>query len=403
MNLQPHVLLALATYDYRLHRGIARYAGQHAWHLNADMCFSGHCPVHWTGNGILVVLDHREDLAALVRSAPVPVVDLSLKRPDIVVPRVIGDHYRIGVLAAEHLLEAQFSQFAFYSTDSHPPSELRWSGFADTLRAEGHPPLKWLRPAASPLADDPWPDKCQWLIQHLDALHKPAAVFAFCDADAAHVLDACLAARIVVPEEVAILGVDNIDLICETQSIPLSSVRHDLERIGYEAAALLDQLMQGKPAPAEPVLIPPCGLVVRRSTDVLALPHAACRRALKFLRTNFAGNIGVIDVARASGLPRRTLEKAFRDHLGRSIGRELSRIRLAKVKELLLQTQLPIVEVAVRTGYRTPQYLNFAFFKATGLTPGRFRDTYSPLAKAVLHPRARVKAANQRNVGRLFE
>jgi LacI family transcriptional regulator len=391
MSVQKNVLLALGTYDYRTHRGVARYAGQHHWHLNSEMCMWGRLPRGWKGDGILTVLDYQADLVRFIRAATVPVVDLSLNRQDVPLPRVVGDNRLIGQMAAEHFLERGFRHFAWHANHTQPAAEARYAGFAETLEEEVLVCERWIWEPGHRRPGDLWLAKCRWLTQKLQAMPKPGAVFAFRDADAANVLDACRATGLAVPEDVAILGVDNNDLICETQSVPLSSVHHDLERLGYDGAALLDRLMEGAMAPREPILIPPRGIVTRRSSEGLAVRHEPCRRAVKLLQQHFSRNIGVEDAVRASGLSRRGLEKAFRDHVGRSVGEELGRIRLAKVKELLLRTAMPVADIAAATGFHTPQYLNNVFRKATGLTPRKYRMAHrptqaSPLAVGLRQP-----------------
>lgn len=373
MSAQRNVLLALGSYDHRTHRGVARYAGEHHWHLNSEMCRSGRLPHGWSGEGILTALDGRGDLVRFIHAATVPVVDLALNRQDLPLPRVVGDHHRIGVLAAEHFLERGFRHFAWHANDTRPVAELRRRGFADTLARQGLTCEAWIWQPGARRPSDHWRAKSRWLVQRLQAMPKPAAVFAFRDADAANVLDACLEAGFAVPEEIAILGVDDNDLVCESVRIPLSSVQHDLEGLGYRGAALLDALMRGQPAPRQPMLIPPKGIAARRSTDVLAVHHEPSRRALGFLREHYSRNVGVADVVESSGLARRRLEQTFRQQVGRSIHQELARVRLAKVKELLLETKLPVTEIARRTGFTTPQYLNHVFRGATGLPPRRFR------------------------------
>jgi LacI family transcriptional regulator len=133
--------------------------------------------------------------------------------------------------------------------------------------------------------------------------------------------------------------------------------------------------MLGRPAPKQPLLITPNGIVVRRSTDVLAVNHEPCRLALKFIQENLGRNIGVREVAEASGIPRRSLEEAFRKQLSRSIREEIGRLRLAKVHELLVQTDLPVVDIAALAGFNTPQYLNLVFREAFGIPPRKFRSS----------------------------
>ncbi len=368
-----NVLLALDRYNPRLHQGVARFAGRHNWHLNAEMAYFGRLPLGWQGDGILTLLDTDEELVAFVRAARVPVVDLSVIRQEVVLPRVVGDHYLIGCLGAEHFLERGFRHFAWVSTLDDAVTRLRLRGFEETLAKAGFTTESWILQLQAGARGDEWSAKCEFLERGLKAIPKPAAIFCFRDADAASVLDVCADAELAVPEEVAILGADNNVLICESVRVPLSSVNHDLEGLGYEGAALLHRLMQGQRAPKRPKVIPPKGITVRRSTDVLAINHEPTRRALQFLQENYSRQIGAEEAAAASGLSRRQLERAFREHLGRSVSDQLAFVRLLRAKELLTRSDLPAADVAAQAGFNTPQYFNNVFRQATGLTPRRFR------------------------------
>ena len=373
MRARRNVLVALGSYDHRIHRGIARYAGRFNWHVNCDMCVSGILPRSWVGDGIITYLTNRADLARFVSHAAVPVVDLTIIRHDIPLPRVVGDQEAIGRQAAEHFLERGFRHFVWCASNDLLLWEMRRRGFAQTLARHGLKTEAWIWKLRGPRHPDPWRTKQQWLAEKLKAIPKPVAVFAFNDYEAANVLDGCTEANLSVPDDVAILGVDNNELVCDCLHVPLSSVHHDLERLGYEGAALLHRLMLGQRAPTKPLLIPPRGVVVRRSTEVLAVNHEPCRRALKFVQENTSPNIGVVDVSAASGIPRRSLEHAFRKNLGRSIREEIARARLAKVKSMLQQTDLSVADIAARAGFKTPQYLNLVFKKSTGMPPRKFR------------------------------
>lgn len=370
---QMNVLLALGRYNPNTHRGVARFAGRHNWHLNAQMAYSGQLPSGWSGDGILTLLDAQEKLVEFVRAATVPVVDLSVIRQEIVVPRVVGDHYLIGSLAAEHFIERGFRYFAWFSPFNDAAAQLRLRGFKETLARAGAACESWFFDSHPGLPRDEWTDKCEFLECRLKNMPKPVAVFAFCDVDAANVLDACNKVGLSVPDEVAILGVDNNELICESVRVPLSSVNHDLEGVGYEGAALLHRLMQGARPPRGVKLIPPKSISVRQSTEVLAINHELTRRALQFLRENYHRSIGAEAVAAACNVSRRRLDISFHQHLGRSISEQIAALRIIRAKELLLKTSLPAADVAAETGFNTPQYFNNIFRKATGLTPRRFR------------------------------
>lgn len=370
---QKSVLLALSRYSPSTHMGVARFASENNWHLNCEMAFTGRLPEGWRGDGIVASLDQREEIIAFVQRAKVPVVDLSVIRPDIEVPRVSGDHYAIGQAAGELFAEKGFQHFAWFSTRDDPASRLREQGFMETVKNQAVTAESWVFPQVTRRKQDEWTVKRDWLVKHLRAIPKPAAIFTFHDLEAVNVLDACLMADIQVPEEVAILGVDNNPAICESVRVRLSSVNHDLEGLGYAGAGLLDRLMRGEKAPKQPVLIPPRGITERRSTDALAVGHDGVRKALEFLRTNYPRLIGPAEAAEDAGVPRSHLESEFRRLFHHSMRAELARIRLQRAKEYLLETDLPVADVAAKTGFNTAQYFNNVFRRATGLTPLNYR------------------------------
>lgn len=370
---QKSVLLALSRYSPGTHMGVARFASRHNWHLNCEMALTGRLPEGWRGDGIITLLDERDDVANFVRRAKVPAVDLSVIRPEIRLPRVSGDHSAIGQTAGELFAERGFRHCAWFTTHDDPASRMRRDGFFSALRTQALTLESWIFPQRARRKLDEWTVKSDWLIKRLRAIPKPAAVFAFHDGEAANVLDACMLADIPVPEEIAILGVDNNPVICESVRVHLSSVNHDLEGLGYAGAALLARLMDGEKPPRQPILIAPRGVTERRSTDALAVTDPAVRRALEFLRANYPRLIGPDDAAAAAGVPRGQLEAGFRKWFHHSMRGELARIRLQRAKELLLATRLPVADIAAGTGFNTAQYFNNVFRRETGLTPLNYR------------------------------
>lgn len=370
---QKSVLLALSRYSPGTHMGVARFASRHNWHLNCEMALTGRLPEGWRGDGIIALLDGREDVANFVQRAEVPVVDLSVIRPDIRVPRVTGDHFAIGQTAGALFAERGFQHYVWFSTHDDPAARMRRDGFFAAVKTQAVSMQNWSFPKRARRKLDEWTVKSEWLIKRLRAIPKPAAVFAFHDGEAANVLDACMLAGIHVPEEVAILGVDNNPVICESVRVHLSSVNHDLEGLGYAGATLLEKLMNGEPPPGNPILIPPRGITERRSTNALAVTHPAVRRALEFLRGNYPRLIGPDDAVAAAGMPRVQLEGEFRKWFHHSMRHELARIRLQRAKELLVETELPVADIAARTGFNTAQYFNNVFRAETGLTPLVYR------------------------------
>ena len=376
---QRHILILMEWYDHRIRQGIGQYARANNWHLSVNERTL--IPSGWEGDGILTVFHRRRDLARYIRRAKVPVVDLGLYRPDIPLPRVVGDHTRIGALAADHFAERGFRHTAWFSAEFSPIHELRLKGFTERNTAYGLPrPQVWIWERCCAGSPDSWQQMRRWLQGCLRKAPKPLAVFAHNDYDASHVLDVCRTIGIAVPEEVAILGVDDNELICLNQPVPLSSIRHDLVSVGYRGAALLDSLIDGAPPPGSPVLIPPTDVILRQSSDQTAITIPAVRGAMLFVNANLSRSFGVEDVAAAVGVSRSTLDRLFTQYFNRSMHEEILRSRLAAAKRLLTRTDLVIADIARQTGFCHAQYLNNVFQKKEGVTPRTYRERASTLS-----------------------
>ena len=204
-----------------------------------------------------------------------------------------------------------------------------------------------------------------------------AAIFCYNDCVAADIVDTCIECGIKIPEQVAVLGVDNDPVICDCVQVPLSSVRHDLEGMAYEAAALLDRLMNGEPAPVSPKRITPKGVVTRKSTDILAVEDPDVGNALNYIRDNFRKvNLSVDDVVTHGRVPRRTLERAFRDELQRTILHEILRVRVSHAQRLLETTPNSVTDVAAQSGFASLNHFFRVFRRQTGLTPRTFMQAH---------------------------
>jgi LacI family transcriptional regulator len=173
---------------------------------------------------------------------------------------------------------------------------------------------------------------------------------------------------------VAVLGVDNDEILCDLAEPPLSSVVPNTRRIGYEAAAMLDRLMAGEPAPTGPTLIEPLAVMTRQSTDVLAVGDRDVAAAIRYIREHACEGISVNDVLAAVPLSRSVLERRFTRILGHTPKEEISRVRLRRIKQLLAETDLPLARIATMTGFEHPEYLNVMFKGKTGDTPGEYRE-----------------------------
>ena len=364
------VLLLVSPVPQNRMLGISRFAKTHRWSITIGERSTP--PTEWRGDGVLVMLRDDPVLVRFVKSLVrrgVPVVDLSAFRPDIPLPRVVGDNLAIGRLAAEHVLAHNFAHAAFFASRRTPVHDQRYSGFCDGFAGRDAPPF-WNRTT---------------LAKGLAAAKKPLGVFCYSDYDATLALNACLSHGLKVPDDVAILGVDNNEIICENQTVPLSSVLHDHESIGFRGAALLEKLMtnastriraQGTKHKAQStvILVQPQRIVQRQSTDVTATDDPVLRRALDYIAAHLGTSFGLSQIADDLEMPAYRLGDLFRRKLGRSAGREIIRQKIACARKLLEETEKPVKEIASETGFCNIAYFVNTFRRETGMTPRRYRS-----------------------------
>ena len=363
------------TYGRGLLEGISRYVHTHQrWSIVIEeRGLDDPLPAwlgRWRGDGIILRSASAAQAKAVQRRR-IPVVYLGESR-DTGLPMLHSDDRLIASLAAEHLVERGFEHFGYVGLKGQVWSDQRRRLFTQQLRQAGHdcsiyefPPSR--RGCAT------WLGRERELAQWLRTLEKPTALLACYDVMGVRVLDACRGTGIAVPEQVAVIGVDNDPLLCSLAEPPLSSVAHHLQRIGYEAAAMLETLMNGEPAPTEVVLVEPAGVVGRQSTDILAIGDERVSQALRFIREHACEGIDVEDVVRAVRLNRATLKRRFEKALGRSPKAEIMRLQLSRVKHLLRETDFPLKRIAGLAGFRHPEYLSVLFKKKEGETPGAYR------------------------------
>ncbi len=382
---KPTILLALTSTHHGFYHGAARYAAEHDWHVVADMIYDATIPVGWKGDGILSFVGHWEELAKFVVSAHLPVVEISSVRKDLGIPCVMEDNEAIGRLGAEHLLERNLKTFVWAPFWDDTVNEERFQGFATAIRSAGFDCVRLLpvntRRSARLSRHMNRTLRRRWVIHTIRSLRYPLGIFCYNDCVAADIVDACIESGIRIPDEVAVLGVDNDPVICDCVQVPLSSVRHDLEGMAYEAAALLDRLMNGGSPPEIPKRIAPKGVVTRKSTEVLAVDNPDVASALGYIQDNFPrGNLSVDDVVAHGRVPRRSLERAFRDELQRTILNEILRVRVNHAQKLLETTPHSVTDIAIRSGFASLNHFYRVFRARTGLTPRAFR-----LARQLAH------------------
>jgi LacI family transcriptional regulator len=375
---KPTILLALTSTHHGFYHGAARYAAEHDWHVVADMIYDATIPVGWKGDGILSFVGHWEELAKFVVSAAIPVVEISSVRKDLGIPCVMEDNEAIGRLGAEHLLERNLKTFVWAPFWDDTVNEERFQGFATAIRSAGFDCVRLLpvntRRSARSSRHMNRTLRRRCVIHTIRSLRYPLGIFCYNDCVAADIVDACIESGIRIPDEVAVLGVDNDPVICDCVQVPLSSVRHDLEGMAYEAAALLDHLMNGGSPPKIPKRIAPKGVVTRKSTEVLAVDNPDVASAVGYIQENFPrGSLSVDDIAAHGRVPRRSLERAFRDELQRTILHEILRVRVNHVQKLLETTSDSVTDIAIRSGFVSLNHFYRVFRTRTGLTPRAFR------------------------------
>jgi LacI family transcriptional regulator len=282
-------------------------------------------------------------------------------------PMILNDNLAVGRMAAQHLADRGFRHLAYYGVRGERWSELRLQGVESAAKA-----------AKATLAVHPsggkWEASQERLKRWILGLPRPLGLVAANDIHGLRALDACRRAGRAVPEEVAVVGADDDAELCELSDPPLSSVTFNPERVGYEAAALLDGLMSRRSRPGRPLLVPPLGVSTRQSTDILAIDDPDVAKAIHYIRRHAFEGITVEDVLREAPLSRRALEHRFRRRLGRTPKEEIQRLRFDQAKNLLASTELPLARISERLGFHQPAYLSAVFKRETGMTPAAYRN-----------------------------
>jgi LacI family transcriptional regulator len=332
----------------------------------------------WQAHGVLGHV-FEEGLAKGLTELQLPWVNTTLTIPWLNVPAVDAHHSQVGRMAADYLLERSFRSFGFFGNKWALFSRLRELGFRQRLQEAGFDAVPHyadylpMRPTSSS-----WVQTDAEMSDWLQALPKPVAVFCCHDVPACDLIEACANLELRVPEDVAILGVDNDRFECEMAHPTLSSIALPTREIGRTAAALLDQAMRAEAVSTKPQLISPTHVVARRSTDMHAVTDACVQRALTFLKARSGEDIGVNDVAEAAGLSRRQLERRFRDALGRTVLNEIHRLRVERALKLLAESNMKIDTIAYRVGFSGSRQMADVFRKLLGKAPSQFRNSASP-------------------------
>ena len=374
----PRVALLIETtrtYTRETLAGVRRYIAEHGpWSTFIELRALDSAPppwLHqWDGDGILS-RTFTPEVSALIEATGLPAVEIRSTVHAGNRPFVGVDNAHIGQSVGEHFYERGYRQFAVYSLRTESYFEERVRNFITHVQSWGCPCSELPETSSESVAD--WEASQTRLLRWIQGLPKPVGIFAANDQLGVRLLDACQRANIAVPEEIAVVGVENEETLCNFATPPLTSVQFDGKAHGYAAARLLDRLMHGKAPPKRPILLPPKGIVVRHSSDGLAITDKLVAHAARLIRENATSGLNVDDLCRKLNASRSTLDRRMKAALKRSPKEEITRVRFREVERLLRETDLTIDAIAEQTGFAYSHYLQAAFKQAHGQTPGAFR------------------------------
>ncbi len=353
------------AYGRGVTRGIAQYARRYPlWRLHAMVAYDMLPPKGWVADAGIGHLPPDDWFGLVPDTAPRVYIGYAAP-PDSA--RVYADDHQIGRVGAEHLMRLGFRHHAFVGAGD------RAAGFTRAIEDAG---CHCVEVPAAIRESQPtqWNALLETAVGWLKSAPKPLGVMAMHDLNARNVSLACRLAGLRVPDDVAILGVDNDELLCDLSDPPLSSVEQGLHQIGYEAAKLIDQMLRGQPARV--VTIPPRQVVARRSTDVLAIDDPDVAAALRFIRSHSGEDISIDDIARAVALNRRSLERRFAKEMGHTLHAEIIRTRIGRACEMLATTDRTLDRVATSCGFNSLKHFHEMFKRHVEDTPAAYRRTH---------------------------
>jgi len=366
-------------------RGIARYVGEHRpWDLYSDddpMFKPLPALRKWRGDGILCFVRTPKPAKEILGSR-IPAVNVSSTCRHLGIPQVISDNEAVGRLAAESLLTTGLCHFGFVGMAGVAWSDGRRAGFVRTLDETNRPvsifepPRELRRFFLRTTHNRDWKLIHPALRRWITSLELPVGIMAANDVIGRHVIEACQSLHLSVPEQVAVIGADNEMMRCELCIPPLSSVDTDQQRIGYEAAAVLDRMMSGRKPPQEPILVAPRRVTVRQSSDTLAVTDPEVAKVLSEIRQRGGVDISVAEIVELVGLSRQTLQLRMRAAIGRTMLQEISRVRTERIKRLLTQADMSFPRIAEATGFASVARMAGFFRLHTGTTLAGYRKRF---------------------------
>jgi LacI family transcriptional regulator len=367
------------NFERDLIEGVAQYAKQCGhWLLQLELrgmeVFRPEIFHEWRGDGLIAhSIDDKQ--SEMLLKMHLPIVDVG-GNPAYGITPIDWDDMAMSRLAVEHFLDRGFRHFGYFSYAHSWWLDLHILGYRQAIEAHGYDCHVYPAPLSQHAFRLIWQEDTRpQIVEWLRSLPRPIGIYTSGDWSAVRLLEICREIGIAVPEDVAILGLENDATLCESVQPTLSSVEIDSQRVGYEAASLLDRIMDGEKPPKDIVRIPPTRVVVRQSTDLMLIEDADVVRALQFIRKHAAAHIDVDRIAENVGLSRSALQRKFQQHLQRTPKSEIMRVRIELAKSLLTQTEKINESLAHRCGFSSLRYFTMAFCRETGMTPAAYRRT----------------------------
>jgi len=328
----------------------------------------------WKTDGILGQFYNNSDVEKLMNEG-IAVVAQDFKERHKSIPNITGDYFKTGRMGADYFLRKGFENFAFYGFKNIVWSRERSEGFEKRVNEEGFKVHNFEQKRKFK-SRELWYYKPSALSKWLKSLPKPIALMACDDNQGMHITEACRLTNIRIPEEVAVLGVDNDEMLCNLSDPPLSSVSLDTEKGGYEAARLLETMIKSKNQTYYDIVVEPTQIITRNSTDIYAAKDENVGMALKYIHNNIEKNLKVKDVLEQVPLSRRSLEKRFSQVTGYPVYEYIFNLRIEKFTQKLLETDLSVFEIAVDLGLNDSKNIARQFRQIKGCTPSEYRKKY---------------------------
>ena len=367
----------LNWYSTKVHLGIARYADEVHWAVDLSVLHEPLAPQSWRGDGVVCISTTMKPLSRRILSYGVPIVNIG-HDDRLSTPRVTTDAEKVMRMAVYHFTQRGFENQAFYMRFGSKGEliKMRWFKRAvedagktfHLIDLSGHVKAGSRREA---------PDTIPLLGREIAKLPKPLAVTAEIDSYAIDAINASLNAGFRVPDQVAVLGINDDRSICPFAAVPLSSIDDNLEEIGYQASALLDRLMRGEKPPATPILVPPLYVVTRQSTDSMAISNPDVLAAMRIVEKGFRQHITAQTVARDIHISRRQLHDLFVHYIGHSVSLEILNRRLEYATRQLVESNIKIQNIAWDSGFSSAASMVRLFRKIKGTTPGKLRREFA--------------------------